>query len=165
MARAAAAVRVSLRATGIGAHPAFKARRRQPCKEGREMASDKAKFPFMPGMAPGADPAHVGDMMQGMMRAQAKMMDAVLRQSIEALDFIKARYEKDRALYAALAAAGDAQASAKVWTDFMQRATSDYADEAGRLSALAAVTTEQVIEGVTEEVKAATGGAPRKGKA
>ncbi|MBW6506805.1 MAG: phasin family protein [Rhodobacteraceae bacterium] len=129
------------------------------------MANAKPKFPFMPGMAPVADPAHVGDMMQGMMRAQARIMDALLRQNIEALDFLKARYEKDRALCAALAAAEDAQAAAKAWTEFLRRATSDYADEAGRMSALAAVTAEQVIEGVTDEVKAATGDAPRKGKA
>jgi len=32
------------------------------------------------------------------------------------------------------------------------------------LGALAAVTTEEVIEGIDDEVKAATGGAPRKGK-
>lgn len=129
------------------------------------MASDKTRRSFMPGLAPGADPAHVGDMLQGVVRAQAKMMVAVLRQSIEALDFLKARYEKDRAFYEAVAGSGDGATAMQIWSDFLQRAASDYADEAGRMSALAAVTTEQVIEGVTDEVKAATGGAPRKAAA
>jgi len=58
------------------------------------MANEKTKRKQAPDMAPLADPAHLGDMMQGMMRAQARIMDAMLRQNIEALDFLKTPLRK-----------------------------------------------------------------------
>ncbi|WP_372839981.1 hypothetical protein [Phaeovulum sp.] len=128
------------------------------------MTNEKAKRDKGPGMAPLADPAHIGDMAKGMMRAQARIMDAVLRQSIESIDFLKTRYEKDRALYAALAQAEDSQQISAIWSEFLAGATSDYSAEAGKLSALAAVTTEEIVEGIDDEIKVATGGTPRKRK-
>jgi hypothetical protein len=129
------------------------------------MRREKSGQNPLAGMMPGQDSAQVADLAQGVLRAQAKVMDAVLRQGIEALDFLKARYEKDRALYAALAEAEDQQAAAAVLADFMQHAFSDYADEAGKLGALAAVTAEQIVEGAAAEMQTAKGAAPAKAKA
>jgi hypothetical protein len=108
------------------------------------------------------DPAHLGDMAETMMRAQARMMDAVLRQNIEALDFLKKRFEQDRALLETIAKSGAGPDATTAWTTFWQRAMSDYQAEAGRMGAFAAATTEQMIEGLTAEAKAMAGGAPRR---
>jgi hypothetical protein len=109
-----------------------------------------------------ADPAHLGDMMTAIMRAQARMMDSILRQNIEALDFMKARFEKDREIVNRLAETGDPARAMELMQDFWTRSVSDYADEAGKLGALAAATTEQVTEALTDEAKALAGGAPRQ---
>lgn len=109
-----------------------------------------------------ADPAHMGDMMASIMRAQARMMDSVLKQNIEALDFMKARFEKDREIFNRLAATDDPARAMALMQDFWTRSVKDYTDEAGKLGALAAATAEQVVEGLTDEAKALAGGAPRK---
>lgn len=104
------------------------------------------------------DPAHAGEMLTGVFRAQARMMDAVLRQNIETLNFLKSRYEKDRQMLADLAQSRDATAMMTVLSAFWSRAMSDYTNEAGTLSSFAAATTEQIIEGVKDEAKALSGG-------
>lgn len=108
------------------------------------------------------DPAHLGDMAESVMRAQARMMDAVLRQNIEALDFLKNRFEQDRALLETIAKSGTGPEATAAWTSFWQKAMSDYSAEMGRMGAFAAATTEQMIEGLTEEARAMAGGAPRR---
>jgi hypothetical protein len=109
-----------------------------------------------------ADPAHLGDMMAAMVRAQARMMDSVLKQNIETLDFLKQRFEKDRAMVQSLADSADPTQAMKVMQDFWSNSLKDYTDEAGKLGALAAATAEEIVEGVTEEAKALAGGAPRR---
>jgi hypothetical protein len=108
------------------------------------------------------DPAHLGDMMSSIMRAQARMMDSVLKQNIEALDFIKTRFEKDREVFNRLAETGDPTLASQVLQDYWNGTLKDYTDEAGKLGALASATAEQLVEGMTEEAKALAGGAPRK---
>jgi hypothetical protein len=108
------------------------------------------------------DPAHFGDMAAGVMRAQARMMDAVMRQNIEALEFLKKRFEEDRKLLTQIAETPDGAKASAAWSDFWHRAMSDYTAEAGRMGSFAAATTEQMIEGLTEEARALAGGAPRR---
>jgi hypothetical protein len=108
------------------------------------------------------DPAHLGDMMSSILRAQAKMMDAVLRQNIEALDFVRARFEKDREVFNRLAESADPAQASRILQDYWSRTLKDYTDEAGRIGALAGATAAQIVEGVTEEARAIAGGAPRK---
>lgn len=127
------------------------------------MSKAKTNGPALGCMTPPVDPAHMGDMMTSVMRAQAKMVDALLRQNIETLDFLKTRYEKDRAMLAALTEAKDPSTMMEVWTGFWSNAASDYTNEAGKLSSFAAATTEQMIEGLTEEARVMAGGAPRRG--
>lgn len=114
--------------------------------------------------AGGNDPAHLGDMMSGIVKAQARMMDSIMRQNIETLDFLKTRFEKDRAMMAELADAKDPTDAMKRMQDFWNRSVKDYADEAGKLGAFTAATAEQIVEGVTEEAKAMAGGAAAAGK-
>ena len=99
------------------------------------------------------------EMMHGMLRAQVRMVDAVLKQNIEALEFLRQRFEKDRAMIAQLAEAKDSTAAGAVLTDFWQRAFSDYSAEAGRLGALMTSTAEQMQKGLTEEARAMMGAA------
>ncbi|AWB47532.1 hypothetical protein HYN69_02535 [Gemmobacter aquarius] len=96
-------------------------------------------------------------MSRGVMQAQVRMMDAVLRQNIEALDFLKTRFEKDRAMLGELAVAQDATAAGAVLTSFWQRLASDYMQEAGRLGSLMQATAQEMGEGMADEARAATG--------
>lgn len=113
-------------------------------------------------MANPTDPAHIGDMMQGMLKAQVRMMDAALKQNIETLEFLRQRFEKDRAMLAQLAEAKDSASAGNVLTEFWQKAYSDYTAEAGRLGAMMTATVEQMQEGMTDEMKAMMGGAAKK---
>ena len=105
------------------------------------------------------DPAHLGDMMTSILRAQAHMMDSILKQNIETLDFLKARFEKDRVIFNQLAASTDPAQAMELVHSFWNRSVKDYTDEAGKL---AAVTAEQLAEGIAEEATALAGGAPRR---
>ncbi|MCB2110501.1 MAG: phasin family protein [Defluviimonas sp.] len=92
------------------------------------------------------------------LNAQAKAMDAVLRQNIELLDFLKTRYEKDRALLAQFADADTPGEMMTLWSSFWSRAMTDYANEAGKLGALGAATAEQVLlAGASAELAEAFG--------
>lgn len=102
------------------------------------------------------DEAEAG-MSRGVMQAQVRMMDAVLKQNIEALDFLKTRFEKDRAMLGELASAQDATAAAAVLTGFWQRLASDYMQEAGRLGSLMQATAQEMGEGVADEARAVMG--------
>jgi hypothetical protein len=111
---------------------------------------------------PSASAMRLGDMSAALFRAQSKMMDTMLRQNIEVLEFLKLRYEKDREMLAQIAGLDDPSAAKTVLTSFWSEALADYTQEAGKLGALAAATTEQLAQGVMEEAKALTGGAPRR---
>lgn len=109
-----------------------------------------------------ADPAHMGDMMTAILRAQARMMDSILKQNIETLDFVRQRFEKDRAVFRDLADSDDPASAMQVMQDFWTRSMRDYTDEAGKIGALAAAAAEEIAEGLTDEAKALAGGAPRR---
>lgn len=100
-------------------------------------------------------------MTHGLLQAQVRMMDAVLRQNIEALEFLKARFEKDRAMLTNLAGAPDAMAASTVLGDFWQGIASDYMAEAGRLGSLMAANAQQLGEGIADEATILAGGKPK----
>jgi hypothetical protein len=72
-----------------------------------------------------ADPAHLGDMTAAMLRAQARMMDSILKQNIEVLDFLRTRFEKDRAIFNDLAANHDPARAMELLQAFWNRSLSD----------------------------------------
>lgn len=113
------------------------------------------------GQAPSGAEGAAADMTHGLLQAQVRMMDAVLRQNIEALEFLKTRFEKDRAMLTNLAEAPDAMAASTVLGDFWQGIASDYMAEAGRLGSLMAANAQQLGEGIADEATILAGGKPK----
>ena len=103
------------------------------------------------------DAGNGADMAKGVMQAQVRMMDAVLKQNIEALEFLKNRFEKDRAMLGELATTKDAAAAGAVLTGFWQKLASDYMQEAGRLGSLMQATAQEISEGASDEIRSAMG--------
>lgn len=103
------------------------------------------------------DSGNGADMAKGVMQAQVRMMDAVLKQNIEALEFLKNRFEKDRAMLGELAATKDAAAAGAVLTGFWQKLASDYMQEAGRLGSLMQATAQEIGEETADELRSAMG--------
>jgi hypothetical protein len=90
------------------------------------------------------------EMMLALTRIQGTMFDAWMRQSIEMMDFLKARFERDRKLAAEIAKVGDPSEAVALWTRFWQKAAEDYADEPRRL---ASVMTEAAGEAFSQARK------------
>lgn len=103
----------------------------------------------------GEVPQQVTDMMATMTRMQGHMFDTVMRQNIEVLDFLKARFERDRALMGELAGAEDPGTASKLWSDFMQQAMSDYSEETGKLTGMMAELTADAVRRMNDEAYAA----------
>ncbi len=99
---------------------------------------------------------------QALMGGQVRIVSANLAQTIEALEFLTRRFERDRQMLADLSHAPDSAAAVGVLTAFCQRSLSDYMAEAARLSGLIMATAEQVSGGVQDEVTALLGGTPRR---
>lgn len=102
--------------------------------------------------------AQSGDMLMDLVRAQARLMDAILSQNIETLDFLKSRYEKDRQLLADLSLASDPNAMLTMLSTFWAGAVTDYTNAAGTQSTFAAATAGQFIESLKDKAKALSGG-------
>ena len=103
---------------------------------------------------PSAIPGASGGAMAAMIRPQARMVEALLKQNIEALDFLRARFEKDRDLMDRLATAEDPSALMGLWTEFWQRMMSDYSSETGKLATSMAAIAEEALKSATDEGKA-----------
>jgi hypothetical protein len=67
---------------------------------------------------------------------QGAILDAVLRQNIEVLDFLKARFERDRDLAQRITGTTDPAEAFRLWSGFRQKAAAGYAGEPARLSDL-----------------------------
>ena len=78
--------------------------------------------------------SHMPEMMLALTRMQSTAFDAVMRQNIEMLDFLKARFERDRRLAGEIAKAEDATEAMALWQSFWQKAVEDYGGERGRLA-------------------------------
>jgi hypothetical protein len=99
---------------------------------------------------PGAQPSAM-DMWSMFYAPQARMAEAVLAQNIEMLDFLKARFERDRAMLADLAKATDPTEVGKMWQDFFARMFTDYSTETTQLAAHAGELAETARRSATEE--------------
>ncbi|MBZ4022980.1 hypothetical protein CKO11_10970 [Rhodobacter sp. TJ_12] len=82
---------------------------------------------------------------------QARMAEAMLGQNIEMLDFLKARFERDKAMLGELARAKDPMEAAKLWQDFWSRMFTDYSVETTKLAAHAGEIAETALRSATEE--------------
>lgn len=107
-------------------------------------------FDAMAALMPGAPAAALA----GLIRPQAQMMEALLRQNIEVLDFLRNRVERDRAMVARLAAATESGEVMSLWAEFWQRSLADYGAEANKLSAAVGDIAQQAVRSATEETAA-----------
>lgn len=98
---------------------------------------------------------------QALIGGQVRIVSANLTQTIEALEFLTRRFERDRQMLTDLSHAPDTTAAVGVLTAFYQRSLSDYMAEAARLSSLIAATAEHIKDG-QQDVTAQMGGTPRR---
>ena len=103
-----------------------------------------------------AFPGQAGDAMATFLRPQARMMEAMMAQNIEALDFVRTRFETDRAMMAQLAETAEPSAVMGLWSDFWQRMLADYTTETGKLASSMSSIAEQALKSAGEEGKALT---------
>jgi hypothetical protein len=84
---------------------------------------------------------------------QGTVFDAWMRQNIEAMDFLKARFERDRQLAVEIAGIKDASEAVALWTTFWQRAVEDYADEPRRVASLMASAARDALSNARHEAE------------
>lgn len=84
-------------------------------------------------------------------KPQAKMAEALIKQNIETLEFLKTRFEKDREVLESLSEAADATEAMGIWQGFWQRMLTDYSAETNKLATSATEIAEQAIRSATEE--------------
>lgn len=101
---------------------------------------------FMPGPPAAA--------MAALIRPQAQFMEAMLRQNIEVLDFLRTRLERDRSMVAHLAQATEAGEVLSLWSEFLQRGMADYGTETNKLAAATSEIAQQAVRSATEETAA-----------
>ena len=116
------------------------------------MAAEKITTPFdalsqMMPFSPNAAAAALG-------KPQAQMMEAMFRQNIEMLDFLRARFERDRALVAKMAAASESGDVMTLWAEFWQKTLADYSSETSKLASTATELAEQAVRSATAEAAA-----------
>lgn len=82
---------------------------------------------------------------------QARMAEAMLGQNIELLEFVKARFERDKAMLADLSRIDDPAEAMRIWQDFWGRMFTDYSVETTKLAAHAGEIAETALRSATEE--------------
>ncbi|KEO51705.1 phasin family protein [Thioclava pacifica] len=92
--------------------------------------------------------------MSSMMAPQLKMMEAVISQNIEVLDFLKSRFERDQEMVGKLADEADPLKAMSLWGEFWQRTASDYATEMSKLATSMTSIAERAVRSATEEGEA-----------
>ena len=105
------------------------------------------------GMSPQID--EVAQQMTGFMttvvKMQGHMFDALMKQNIEMLDFVRTRFERDRALVAKIAATEDPVESQRLLGEFWQKAVSDYTDESGKMTGMVAELTSDAARQMRDD--------------
>lgn len=115
--------------------------------------TEKPKSP--PGMnMAGCMPVPDVSGMNSMMSPQLKMMEALIAQNIEMLDFLKTRFERDQDMVGKLADEADPLKAMSLWGEFWQRAASDYATEMSKLATSMTGIAERAVRTATEEGEA-----------
>lgn len=116
------------------------------------MATKPQKTPMeaMAALMPGASNAAVS----ALIRPQAKMMEALLKQNIEVLAFLRSRYERDLGLVSRMADATESGEVMSLWSEFWQRTLADYGTETNKLAASVSEIAQQAVRSATEEAAA-----------
>ena len=84
---------------------------------------------------------------------QGQAFQAMLRYQVEALGFLRRRFEKDIKLVDDLIESGEHGDTFDVYADFMREAISDYTDEAGKLAKLESRLASDTARQIREEAK------------
>lgn len=82
---------------------------------------------------------------------QARMAEALIKHNIEMLEFLKTRFERDRALLDDLAKARSQAEAGQLWQEFWGRMLSDYSSETNKLAASASEIAETALRSASEE--------------
>lgn len=116
------------------------------------MATKSQKTPMeaMAALMPGASNTAVS----ALIRPQAKMMEALLKQNIEVLAFLRSRYERDLGLVSRMADATESGEVMSLWSEFWQRTLADYGTETNKLAASVSEIAQQAVRSATEEAAA-----------
>lgn len=116
------------------------------------MATKPQKTPMeaMAALMPGASNTAVS----ALIRPQAKMMEALLKQNIEVLAFLRSRYERDLGLVSRMADATESGEVMSLWSEFWQRTLADYGTETNKLAASVSEIAQQAVRSATEEAAA-----------
>lgn len=90
-----------------------------------------------------------------MARLQAQGYKAMMRYQIEALSFLKHRFEEDVKLAADLAASTDFNDAFDVCASFVQNAVTEYSSESGRMASISSRIASDTARRVRRETDAA----------
>lgn len=82
------------------------------------------------------------------------MADALIARNIEMLDFLKARFERDREMIGKLADERDPMKAMSLWGEFWQCTMTDYSTQMTKLATSASGLAEQAVRAATEESEA-----------
>jgi hypothetical protein len=89
-----------------------------------------------------------------LMTPQLHMAEKLIAQNIEMLDFLKARFERDREMLGKLAEQSDPMKAMNLWGEFWQRTMTDYSTQMAKLATTASGLAEQAVRTATEESEA-----------
>jgi len=104
----------------------------------------------MAGCMPVPDAGNVSQLMT----PQLHMAEKLIAQNIEMLDFLKARFERDREMLGKLAEQSDPMKAMNLWGEFWQRTMTDYSTQMAKLATTASGLAEQAVRTATEESEA-----------
>ncbi|PWE50524.1 hypothetical protein DEM26_06285 [Thioclava sp. NG1] len=88
------------------------------------------------------------------MAPQLKMMESMIAQNIELLEFLKARFERDQEMVNQLSETADPMRAMTLWGEFWQRTASDYTAEMTKLATSMTGIAERAVRSATEEGEA-----------
>lgn len=91
-------------------------------------------------------------------RLQAHAFKAAMRYQIEALAFLKHRYEQDAKLVDDLVASNELSDAFDVVTAFVQNAATEYTAEAGKVASIGSKLASETARKIREEAETATEG-------
>ncbi|WP_417809258.1 phasin family protein [Thioclava sp.] len=97
-----------------------------------------------------------------MMAPHLHMAEKLIAQNIEMLDFLKARFERDRQMLGKLTEQRDPMKAMNLWGEFWQCTMTDYSTQMTKLATSASGLAEQAVRAATEESEAITQAASGK---
>lgn len=116
-------------------------------KTGLELPQSPFPMPSLPFVANGQKLALATT------RLQAQAFKAAMRYQIEALGFLKYRFEQDVKLVDDLAESNEFNDAFDVFTTFMQNATTEYATEASKVISIGSKLASETARQVRKEAK------------